>query len=90
MSDEWVTDDLSLASFLSHNGHEAEPVWDGNVCSFKFKIEGDRLLQLVSSYASGEALVEPRRYNRTFAEMKAKMFNHPDAPNRRPRAGSRR
>lgn len=86
--EEWITDDLSLAVYLHFSEYECEPIWKGAVCTFQFK-DTPELREAITLYSSGDATVEPRVYNMAFSAMKSKMFNHPDAPSRKPKSGRR-
>lgn len=70
----WKTDDMGLAAFLTLEGHEVQEMeWELDSCYFVFH-ETEGLLTLLSKFVSGDACVEPRRYNMNFASLKKKMF----------------
>lgn len=75
---DWKTDDIGLAAFLRCEGHkvlrvELEYVDDVSFGYFYFE-DGERLRSSVSEYISGEALVEPRTFSRTFGQLKSSIY----------------
>ena len=77
------TSDMALASFLKFSGHEPQQVgWEGDTCYWTFR-ETPNLLAVVDKFAAGEALVEPKEYNRLFGKTKREFFDSEPNPNRR-------
>lgn len=58
----WKTNDLACATFLALE-LKVDPTyeWRGHECYFTFQ-KGNRLVELFQTYASGDALVEPREF----------------------------
>lgn len=87
--ESFVTDDLSLAVFLSYRDNSVTIRWNGLVCEYVF-LDTEEMRGHIAQYVNGDATVEPRQYNMAFSTMKSKMFNDPNAPKRNQRVGSRR
>lgn len=65
---------MSLAAFLCLEGEELlDYQWERDSCWFVFE-KTQSLMDSVTDFISGNALVEPSRYNTVFSEIKKKMF----------------
>lgn len=70
------TNDMALVTFLKMRGYTAQEVrWEGSTCYWYFRVT-DGLLDLIDDFTNGEALVEPRDYNRTFTQTKREFYDH--------------
>lgn len=68
------TNDMSLATTLTIEGHTAQQVgWIGEDCYWWFLITDD-LMDAIAAFDSGESRVEPREYNRTFHKVRKQMY----------------
>lgn len=68
------TDDLALATTLRIRGFEPDGLeLEGKKALWLFTGDGD-LQATIRQYNAGEALVEPRRYNRVLRETRQKLF----------------
>lgn len=78
------TSDMALASYLKHEGHDAQRVeWENDTCYWFFR-DTPHLLKSVDTFAEGKAMIEPREYNRIFGKTKREFYDsEPDTPNRR-------
>lgn len=71
MEEHWITDDLALAAYLvytddtDHVGFK----WDHDSCFVVFN-RSEKLLRETVTFMGGEALVDPVRYNATFARVR--------------------
>jgi hypothetical protein len=75
------TSNMALVAFLKLQGHASQTVrWEGESCYWYFD-KSDPLLDIVDTYMSGDALVEPREYNRVFGLTKKELATD-DAPER--------
>lgn len=71
----WKTDDMGLASYLSLEGQDVKEMeWEMESCYFVFE-DNEDIRVLTTKFVSGDACVEPRRYNMSFASLKKKMFS---------------
>jgi len=84
MGTEWKTDDMSLVAVLDVNdiGYD-DIIWEGDTCWFVYDEKSPELLSIVQNFLSGECSVEPKRYNKSFGQIKRDAFGHPDAVRRR-------
>lgn len=72
----WKTDDMALAAYLMFMGDDVKDLeWEMDSCYFCFE-ETDDLLDHVQDFVSGDALVEPRRFNMIFGQLKKRMFGN--------------
>lgn len=72
---ELRTDDLALATTLRVRGFEPDGLeLDGETARWLFIGDGE-LHATVRQYNAGEAMVEPRRYNRVLRETRRRLFN---------------
>lgn len=69
--DQWATDDLALAAYLVYMDDKAHVgfKWDHDSCFVVFN-RSDKLLSSTVTFMGGEALVDPVRYNATFARVR--------------------
>lgn len=81
---DYRTSDMALVSYLKFLGHEPQDVvWENGTCYWIF-VQSDGLISSVDTYASGQATIEPKEYNRLFGKTKREFFdNNPDEHNRR-------
>ncbi len=76
--------DMALVTYLKQNGHSVQAVkWDEETetVHWTFMVIPS-LMELINKFASGEALVEPREYNRLFQLTKRELYSQAD-PHRR-------
>lgn len=67
--------DMALVTYLRMNGHSVqEAEWNSTTCHWVFRAN-DHLLELTERFAKGDALVDPREFNREFAKTKAEFYN---------------
>lgn len=76
--DEWRTYELALATFLCLKEHSLKRIeWEAEgdtfSCFFYFD-DTDSLHDDVEDYLGGEALVDPSKFTRQFANLKRRMF----------------
>lgn len=65
-NDYYRTNSMALVSFLKINDHTPQAIrWEGDSCYWYFD-KSNNLMELVEEFMTGEALVEPREYNRVF------------------------
>lgn len=65
---------MALAAYLCIEGEELKEFqWEMGSCFFMFE-ETDDLLDAVADFVSGDARVDPRKYNMQFAQIKRRMF----------------
>src|SRR3954465_10838791 len=84
----WETQDMALAVYLRAIGKEMRAEWRDGICYWSFK-DTQELRQKISEYAIGEALVEPKRYNKAYGMSKREMFAAPGNPRQSFGAGPR-
>ena len=78
--EDWRTDDMSLAAFLSLTlEQDPEIEWEMESCYFVFD-KCDQLIDAVAGFLSDTVKVSPRQYNLEMAKMKKAIFSHPYAP----------
>lgn len=72
------TNNLALAAFLRHQGHAHQGMqWQGETCFWYFD-KSDPLLEIVDKFFKGDALVEPRAYNKVFGQIRKELFDSPE------------
>lgn len=78
MTQEWRTDDISLAAFLRCDDHEVVRVEleyvDNTSFGYFVFVDCTQLRESISDFISGEALVEPRMFSRTFGQLKSSIY----------------
>jgi len=81
---EFRSNDMALVTYLKMCGFSCQRTeWDGGTCYWYF-MNGPRLLETAEMFATGEALVEPREYNKIFGLTKHEFYDSdPDEVNRR-------
>jgi hypothetical protein len=83
------TDDLALATTLRVRGFEPDGLeLDGETARWLFTGDGE-LHATVRQYNAGEAMVEPRRYNRVLRETRRMLFNFLNEHGIRPKPSQR-
>lgn len=76
--DYYVTNDMAMVAYLALKGHTAQDItMDDNVCRWKFVNIGD-LMQCAEDFLGDRALVNPREYNRHFANTKKEFYRIQD------------
>lgn len=69
------TNDMAMATYLKVQGHTSQRViWEGGTCYWWFRIN-ESLLDCVESFTNGDALIEPREYNRVFTQTKREFYD---------------
>jgi len=69
------TNDMAQVTFLKMSGQTSQGIaWEGNTCYWLFRVS-DGLMDLIDNFASGEAQVEPREYNRIFTMTKREFYD---------------
>jgi len=77
------TNDMALVTFLKCTGYTVQGVrLEGSTCYWFFRVS-EGLIDAIDDFSSGDALVEPREYNRQFSQTKREMFELQDARPRR-------
>jgi hypothetical protein len=78
------TNDMALVTYLKMCGFSCQRTeWDGGTCYWYF-MTGPKLLGAAETFASGEAVVEPREYNKIFGLTKHEFYDSdPSEVNRR-------
>lgn len=72
--------DMALVTYLKQNGHSVQSVFweaDTETVYWTFMVVSS-LMDLINQFASGEARVEPREYNRLFQLTKREMYSQAD------------
>lgn len=74
MGKEYRSSDMGVVAYLRHEGYEPqEIIWEDDMCKWVFfRTEG--LMNSIDEYASGNAQVEPKKYNSFFAKVKRETF----------------
>lgn len=86
----WQESSNAIAAYLKMSGFPvAEIKWDSEGCLWCF-VDSKTLRQALASYQEGEALVDPKKYNRVFLETRSEMFASDPRPRPRVRQSSRR
>lgn len=77
--DDFVTNDMGLVAYLKLEGYDAQRIeYDGEVCRWRYIIMAD-LLDAVEAFTSEAAVVNPREYNRAYAQVKKEFHKRTDA-----------
>ena len=72
------TNEMSLATYLEMRGHALQVIrWESNTCYWVFRVT-DAILDDIEDFSSGNALVEPREYNRVFTRVKREFYDSKD------------
>jgi hypothetical protein len=72
--------DMALVCWLKIQGHDSQSVqWDAGVCHWIFRWS-EGLMEEIDVFNLGEALVEPKNYNRLFQATRREFFD--SDPNR--------
>lgn len=73
--DFFRTNDMSMATYLKVKGHVTQMIdWKSGTCYWIFRIS-DLLLDEVDKFLAGEALIEPKEYNRVFTQTKREFYD---------------
>lgn len=73
--DFFRTNDMAMSTYLKVRGHVAQTVeWQSGTCYWHFRIS-DLLLDEVDRFLAGEALIEPKEYNRVFTQTKREFYD---------------
>lgn len=65
---------MGMAAFFTMNGHAVQDVqWTGETCYWIF-MQIPNIRTLAEAWASGKALVEPRQYNKFYADIRRTFF----------------
>lgn len=73
------SNDMALVTFLKCKGYTVQGVkLEGGTCYWFFRVS-DGLIDAIDDFSSGDALVEPKEYNRQFSQTKRDMFDLQDA-----------
>lgn len=68
------SNDMAMVTYLKLCGYAPQQVqWQGQTCYWFFRVT-DGLLDGIDAFTSGNALVEPREYNRTFTQTKRDFY----------------
>lgn len=68
------TNDMGMAAYFTMNGHSVQEVtWDGETCYWIF-IQLPSIVELADVWAGGRAMVEPRQYNKFYADIRRTFF----------------
>lgn len=69
------TNDMSMATYLKVRGHVTQAVdWKSGTCYWIFRVS-DLLLDEVDRFLGGDALIEPKEYNRVFTQTKREFYD---------------
>lgn len=67
--------DMGVVTYLMVEGHTTQKVfWDNGTCYWVFRIN-DALLEHLELYQGDLAQVDPREYNRRYAEVKREFYS---------------
>lgn len=73
--DFFRTNDMAMATYLKLRGHSAQTItWLSGTCYWVFRVT-DALLDAVELFTGGEAVVEPKEYNRVFTQTKREFYD---------------
>lgn len=76
------SNDMALVTFLKMSGHSTQKTeFEGQTCYWFFRLSDD-LVDKLDEFTSGEALVEPREYNRQFAHTKSEFWRSKEESHR--------
>lgn len=80
------TNDMAMSTYLKVKGHVAQQVdWKSGTCYWIFRAS-DLLLDEVDTFLAGEALIEPKEYNRVFTQTKREFYDSRPNPETKARA----
>lgn len=69
------TNDMAQVTYLKVRGFDAQAMsWEGQTCYWAFRVS-DSLLDTIDEFTAGDALVEPREYNRMFSQTKREFYD---------------
>lgn len=72
--DQFRTNDMAMAAYLRMNGHSTQKIeWSEGTCRWFF-LAVPALVEQVNKFLADTALVNPRQYNRSFAETKREFY----------------
>ncbi len=75
MPKDYKTSDMALVTYLRMLGHAPQAFgWVSGTCTWTFTPAGNMMGE-VDKFLAGEALVEPKEYNRLFASSKREMYD---------------
>ena len=73
------TNDMALVSYLKVLSHTPqEVIFEGQTCYWYFT-ETDGLMDAIDVFGAGDAMVEPREYNKHFAHTKREFWQAKEA-----------
>lgn len=69
------TNDMAMATYFRLRGHSAQAIlWLSGTCYWVFRIT-DALLDEIELFTGGNAVVEPKEYNRVFTQIKREFYD---------------
>lgn len=72
---EYRSNDMGCVTFLNVQGHPSQRTeFEGSTCYWIF-LATAALLRDLEAYQEGTALVDPREYNKRYAEVKRQFFS---------------
>ena len=73
--EQFVSNDMAMVAYLSLMGHTSQSVsFENDVCRWHFVVVGD-FMRCVEDFLNDKASVNPREYNRHFANAKREFHN---------------
>jgi hypothetical protein len=75
LDEHYRSNDMAMVTYLKICGHSVQRVvWESGTCYWVFWVS-DTLLDQVEVFIGGNALIEPREYNKVFNQTKREFYD---------------